>query len=81
MFTLFLLNVSENRGCNHEWKIQRHGQHCAHKTHDEDKQKQHSTESNRDEQQVPHQMIDIIKLGGGREPPHSRKNSKIKVVD
>ena len=31
------INVREIRRGNQEWKIQRHWQHCAHKTQDEDK--------------------------------------------
>ena len=50
-----LINVSQNRRDNQEWTIQRHWQHWAHKTRDEDKQinskkKNHNTESLKDEQ-------------------------------
>ena len=31
-------NKRNNRRGNHEWTIQRHWQHCVHKTQDKDKQ-------------------------------------------
>ena len=41
---MYFINVRENRKGNHEWTIQIHWQHCAHKTQDEDKHnKQHNT--------------------------------------
>ena len=41
---IIYLNIRENRRGNQEWTIQRHWQHWAHKTQEEDKQTQkHNT--------------------------------------
>ena len=61
------IHVREHRRGKQEWTIQRHWQHWAHKTQNEDKlKKKHTTKTKTDEQKGPQQ-----KPGG--EPMCSRR--------